>query len=177
MLRRSFLAGVLLSCPVRALSFWQPVASLIAHRVISFDTRTWKAAPGPVVIHASKSRRGLAWCELPAYADALQYLKLSRSDLPLGAAVAVADMYDVVSTNEWAPPGGGWDELLVDAPPDRWAFLLEAVHRLTEPVPVAGRQGIWTVPDPAAELIEQRTPHVQTLQEQWAEVGDIDWGL
>lgn len=162
---------------MRALSFWQPIASLIAHGLVTVETRTWRTTPGPLVIHASKSRRGLAWCELPAFQDALDYLKLSRADLPLGAAVAVADVYDVVSTDDYSPPSGGWDEVLIDIPPGRSAFLLDHVRRLTEPVPLSGRQGVWEVPEGEAALIEQRTPYVQSLQEQWDEAGDIDFGL
>lgn len=98
-----------------------------------------------------------------------------REHLPLGAVVAVANLVDCVPmVDRWPATKSGRTAPIVYAGPDypktlwrteshegehlgdeahlgdyrpgRWAWLLDDVHRLAEPIECRGRQGLWTVP-------------------------------
>ena len=112
--------------------------------------------PGPLVIHAAKSRAGLAWADQPAYRELIEQYDLDLTGLTFGAAIAVGEVWDVMPADEYVPFGGDYDELdwrLGDFSPGRWCFQFMSVWQLPRPVPVTGRQGVWTVPEPAAESI------------------------
>lgn len=148
---------------IKALSLHQPWASLIALGAKTIETRGW-AAPGHVVgdlvaIHAAKSTTsigprgytlGVGTYEVEHDEGGL----LLRGDglawpyrLPLGAIVAVArlgtcermtgESISTVSAEE--KPFGFYE-------PGRFAWHLEAVRRLDDPVPYRGAQGLFNVP-------------------------------
>ena len=65
--------------------------------------------------------------------------------LPYGEVVAVARLADAVQcpSERVRPNAYG------DFSRGRWAWILEDVHALKEPVSVRGRQGVWLWPPPA----------------------------
>lgn len=111
---------------MRALSLWQPWASLIALGVKTIETRGWSTKyRGPLLIHAAK-RAPDRWVQ--------------------GVTILDGSMY-VITGPEWKKiederPYG-------DFTPGRYAWLLANVRPLAEPVPTKGRQGLWT---PDADL-------------------------
>lgn len=84
---------------LRALTLWQPIASLIACGAIKVETRTWPTNTRPLVIHAAKSREGLEWCEFPIYRQVMEQHGLTKELLPFGVALAGRDLVDVRSTD------------------------------------------------------------------------------
>ena len=138
---------------MRALSLWQPHASLIAIGVKRFETRTWqppKAFVGQrIAIHAAKRRDDLYGLQVTwsdddnAVATALQPHILSPWDLPLGCVVCTAILAEAVSTDHHDFSG----EAFGNFESGRWAWRLTDVQHLPEPVPWRGAQGFFVVPD------------------------------
>lgn len=114
---------------MKVITLWQPWASLIAHGYKTYETRSWTTSyRGQLAIHAAKRlpERG----ELAGQTDILAALKeigiKAVGDLPFGCILCVAELVDVT------PTGG-----------NRYAWHLENISLLPEPIPATGRQGLW----------------------------------
>jgi len=145
---------------MKALSVIQPWASLIVLGAKRFETRSWQTDyRGPLVIHASKKRvrdtLDLACCE--PFRSALGLEEWERNadtvELPHGAALGVVEVLDCHPIGEC---GVGADQDVMMGPdewsfgdyrPGRWAWELRVVSDFKEPVPFAGRLGLWEFPD------------------------------
>lgn len=132
----------------RALTVCQPFAELIARGDKPIENRTW-ATPyrGPLVIHAGKSTEWMEW--LP------QYPQLKGAALTFGAAIAVADLVDCLSTalTEWPEPYASLRAHEHANGPVCW--ILQNIRRLHTPVPCGGAQYLWT-PDTVKAAAIQR---------------------
>lgn len=168
---------------MKALTLWQPWASLVALGAKTIETRSWSTRyRGPLAIHASAAvptsvvaagrrvtigayeverdnPRGTA----PAYL--LRGSTLSWPyRLPLGEIVATCRLVDVVPVEGlcWTAAQPHWRHLLVmddddqespfagnaqrpygDFTPGRFAWLLDSIKALHQPIPARGRQGLW----------------------------------
>lgn len=88
---------------LKALSLWQPWASLVAAGVKSIETRSWSTSyRGPLGIHAARRRPetmrlGDWWCE-PTWGSEYGLLDEAGEPrrLPLGVIVATCALVDVV---------------------------------------------------------------------------------
>lgn len=137
---------------MKALSLWQPWASLIAVGAKRLETRSWFTAyRGPLAIHAAARwtlREQLVLRE-PRFFDALKHdYALDDYDLPAvprGAIVAVGMLTDCVSTNRLAElPGQQEDEFWFgNFMADRWMWRIEGVQKLEIPVRCPGQRGLW----------------------------------
>lgn len=126
---------------MKAITVWQPWASAIAAGVKGYETRTWATAyRGPVIVHAARTRRGLKALNRPPFA-------FLQSDLPFGAAIAVANLVDVIPTGQYALlpekriPSG--QAPFGDYAPGRFAWKLENIRAFKRPIPAKGAQGFW----------------------------------
>ena len=145
---------------MKALTLWQPWASLIAIGAKRYETRSWPAPktlkPGDLLaIHAAKKQDGfdvMMGASTAAADRAFWALDDAEPDgwegegcypLPLGSIVAVcifdlcfptADIIGTVSQDERL--FGDWSD-------GRWAWRLRVRHRLSPPIPAKGKQGIW----------------------------------
>ncbi len=113
---------------------------------------------GPIAIHAAKTfppwavaaALGSEW--IRAALVAAGYLKLA--DLPLGVIVAVAELVDTERIHEHNAPLEP-ERSYGDYTPGRWAWHLDDIRALPEPIPCRGAQGLWPVPQHAmARLAE-----------------------
>ena len=164
---------------MKAITIYQPWASLIALGLKGFETRSWETKyRGRITIHAGKRivmphdnwalwNRILdfvgsdgEWKEPPLYAR-LDGTALSHKQFPLGAIIATADLVGCNQIVRYGGRGGastdpGWllidDEpyfpteneyLFGDWTPGRFAWKLENVQLLPEPIPAKGMQGLW----------------------------------
>jgi hypothetical protein len=140
---------------VRAISLWQPWASLVAVGAKRVETRHWPA-PTTIVgqriaIHATKTRDWLHLCSVEPFASYVA----DREALPLGAIVATV----VVDRSRRITPEAA-AQLELEAPHEfafgnyagGYAWVLRDVKKLDEPIPFRGSQGIFEVPD---ELVER----------------------
>ena len=125
----------------------QPWATLLAYGRKEFETRSWPLHyRGPLAIHASSMLHpdDRIWAREDVdignllrdcgYADV--------TELPLGAVVGIGML-----TECWPTVGLHYltarERALGDFSPGRWAWRIERVERLREPVPARGRLGLW----------------------------------
>src|SRR5690606_17299582 len=93
--------------PMKALSLWQPYASLIAVGAKRYETRHWKTDyRGPIAIHAAKRRiTNDEWLYIrfdPNFRAISRTLGFDRgidpNTLPYGAVVCVAELVNCIPT-------------------------------------------------------------------------------
>lgn len=149
---------------MRAITLWQPWATLVAIGAKRIETRSWTTSyRGPLAIHAAATMppEGRdAVCREPfvkALADAgINPFAGKRigDDLPRGVIVATCELADCIEIEHGTLWPDGW---MTDAripPPEpehsfgdyragRFAWLLTDVRVLTPPVPAKGKQALW----------------------------------
>jgi len=130
---------------IKAISLWQPWASLIALGEKKFETRSWPTNyRGLLAIHAARR-----WTKVQQnllrttpFTQALGWYT-DEGDPPLGCIVAVAELTDCFLTEQVSVNGNEY--AFGDWAPGRFAWCLENVRRLPVPVPWKGRQGFFDV--------------------------------
>lgn len=144
---------------MKAITLWQPWASLVAHELKHFETRSWATNyRGPLAIHAAKRPpEKMARFEQPlldvGYAD--------WNELPRGCVVAISSLWEVQRTEDmrWE---GFWKQSIReqelqfgDFSPGRYAWRLSGTV-LLDCIPARGHQGIWnwTPPPQVAQMLE-----------------------
>ncbi|MCE5264312.1 MAG: ASCH domain-containing protein [Deltaproteobacteria bacterium] len=132
---------------MKALTIWQPWASLIVRGPKRIENRSW-VPPRWLIgqrigIHAGKKAvavDGLMMAEYPELAELL------RDPLPLGALVGSAIVAGVETG-----AGPRKDDRFFEGPA---GWILEDVVPLPDPIPMRGAQGLWDLPDDAASAIQ-----------------------
>jgi ASCH domain len=143
--------------PVKAISLWQPWASLIILGYKHFETRSWPTSyRGKLLIcSAKKDSEDLHSTYLYlAEQCGIDTTKYPWKALPKGYAVAICDLVDCVkmtpafiaSQSETQLRCGDWK-------PGRFAWKLENIQPI-EPIPIRGKQGLWDVDLPMLEQIQ-----------------------
>ena len=132
--------------PIKALSLWQPWASLVAAGVKRHETRHWATQyRGPIAIAAAKTMDLAGAPDQLCEAVAGPYW---FRDLPRGFIVAVADLTACDPAERVADHLTQADLAAGNFARGRFAWRLERIRRVREPIPVVGRQGLfnWTPP-------------------------------
>lgn len=132
---------------MKAISLWQPWASLIAMNHKRFETRSWTTPyRGELAIHAAKhwtaKEREIAF-------DLENDFNLSSlMNPPLGAMLCICRLTHIGKSEEVAPRIGELERAVGDYTPGRFAWRLEVVEVFDKPIPCAGKQGIfeWSRP-------------------------------
>ena len=145
---------------IKAISLWQPWASLVAAGVKLHETRHWPTDyRGPLAIHAAKTMD---------VAGAPEHLCMDlfgpwwAKELPRGAMLAVARMASCRPAMTVADHLQRADLASGNFAPGRYAWRLADVRRLARPIPVTGRQGLfnWTAPDELDAILGPPLNHV-----------------
>lgn len=142
---------------MKAISLWQPWASLISTGAKQIETRSYKTnVRGRIAIHAARKFQLGDLQEVilrtRPFQDGLASLarpnaKVNLFDLPFGKIVATCELVACL-------PADDRDLLLRMRPVEiefgdfsvgRWAWMLADIVRLPEPVPCLGRQGWFNV--------------------------------
>jgi hypothetical protein len=137
---------------MRAITLWQPWATLIILGIKSVETRSFFIAGfGDIVIHAAlhKDKECRNFAESPIVKPLLQAAGYNNYDaLPFGQVLGIVNYYDVLPTEEAAKDKRvDYRQLLLgDFHSNRYALFLKYVRRLEEPYPWKGQQGIWNYP-------------------------------
>ena len=154
---------------IKALSLWEPWASLIAVGAKKYETRSWATTyRGPLLICAARgglSDRDLMkilqqpefqsalWSIVPPYAaqetSIVHRAKFIFNSLYFGHAVAIVDLVRCWKTEHLAVMED--QKLFGDFSPGRYAWKLENV-RTFQPFLVKGRQGLFEVEVPKGFL-------------------------
>jgi activating signal cointegrator 1 len=136
---------------MRAISLWQPWASLVALDAKRIETRHW---PVPttlvgqrIAIHAAKTKAHLHICDEPPFDLYIPKASL----LPLGAIVATATLAQCTAITEdlagRIAAGRPHEYAFGLYIPGRFAWVLRDVEPLPAAVPFRGAQGFFNVPD------------------------------
>lgn len=148
---------------MKAITVWQPWATLIALRLKRMETRGWPTKHrGPLAIHAAKKIDQEA-CEREPIKSLLAQHGYTADNLPTGAVVAVAQLtecWNVLGESQVPVPG----TMVLNDPTNermfgllrdtnefkfgdftagRYAWWLGDVLQLPQPIPAIGRQGLW----------------------------------
>ncbi len=132
---------------MKAISLWQPWATLMAIGAKKIETRSWATRyRGPLIIHAAKrwtlEQRGIAGSAV--FVSALeQHGYRDHNAFPLGAALAVVDLVDCVQHVETSAE----ERLLGDFLPGRWFWITENVRPFDSPIPMTGARRLFDVTD------------------------------
>ena len=155
---------------VKAISLWQPWASLVAVGAKKIETRSWSTNyRGPLAIHAAKkwnlelSSMLAMWHVQNGLAPLVgKPLDLSRElwsgvkeeHLPRGAVIAICKLVDCIPTDDLTQKQIGTDKPFGDFSLGRFGWLLEDVQLLPEPIPETGHQGLWNWTPPEGLCFE-----------------------
>ncbi|HDZ62541.1 MAG TPA: hypothetical protein ENH40_05290 [Nitrospirae bacterium] len=146
-LRVTHRAGIV----IKALSLWQPWASLMAHDLKHNETRSWSTDyRGYLAIHASKKIVTDVDKECLA---AIEKLGLTIEDLPTGGILAVRKLINCVKIT----PGNIPDEperSYGDYTAGRYMWKTKDVKLLKGIVPVPGRQKLFNIDSDIINAIE-----------------------
>ena len=131
---------------MKAITLWQPWASLIAIGAKQYETRSWAARyRGPIAIHAAKKDPGKLQIsgKFEAARGELEKAGLAWCLLPTGCIVATAELVNCwrIGTNTGVVSEK--EKLFGDWTPGRYAWELANVQMLPEPIPAKGKQGLW----------------------------------
>lgn len=135
---------------MRALSLWQPWASLWLSPAKVHETRHWRThIRGTVVVHASKTKDGLD--DANGWLDEI-LVKYYGSDwlkeMPFGALIGTVQVVDCYPTDGLIIPEiADEDRECGNFGPNRFLFKRDAFRRFATPIPYRGAQGFFDVPD------------------------------
>lgn len=139
---------------MKALSLWQPWATLIAIGAKQYETRSWATAyRGPLVIHAAKSNEGLSCIRQPPFRLALAGQHWNHiNDIPRGVALCVVDLVDCIRTDKIRASLSEQERAFGDYSDRRYAWKLVNVRIFKAPIPMRGAQGLFDCTVPLDEL-------------------------
>lgn len=129
---------------------WQPWASAIAWGLKTWETRSWRIAPGPLAIHAgalrsSRDNRDFYYEVVCPYLRGAGLPVPGWGALPFGAVVATCRVLSCepapVALRQIDP--GAPDRELGDYSVGRWAWRLGDLRALDPPQAARGHQGLW----------------------------------
>jgi activating signal cointegrator 1 len=159
---------------MKALSLWQPWASLMAVGAKHIETRSWGTAyRGPVAIHAAKRFQGMERrllldrrfyrSLLLDYEDGdLKPTQAQLADaLPLGAVIAVGNLHRCLSTSlyrEAIPPESQDEYWFGNYSPHRFMWVFDEIWKLRRPVFTRGYQALWDLDEAVTDVVLTMLP-------------------
>lgn len=127
---------------MKVISLTEPFATLIKEKKKKIETRSWKTSyRGEIYIHASSTRVPKEWKENK------ELMSLIEDELSFGKIICKCNLVDCIEmTEEWI------DKIKKEQPEEyvcgiyekgRYAWVLEKIEPLEEPITVKGHLGIW----------------------------------
>lgn len=162
---------------MKALSLWQPWATLMAIGAKKIETRSWNMRyRGPLAICATQKwnsdvveNLNLA-SKTPELVDDWWHIVdalinagyQTLAELPLGSVLCVVDVVDCIPTPILVPRYYDGPPMITpkekafgDYSQARYGIITENLRRLKEPIPIKGKQGIFDIPDFDYERVEE----------------------
>jgi hypothetical protein len=127
---------------MKAITLWQPWASLVACGAKTVETRSWSTSHrGLLAIHASAETSMLDLALEAPMKGALLGAEQDPARLPLGRIVAICFLAAVVLTSDPLPNLNPWDRKFGDFSPGRYAWFLAEIHTLQRPALASPKRG------------------------------------
>jgi len=143
---------------IAVLTVRQPWATLLAHGLKKFETRSWRTIyRGPIAIHASKTfdAESRHWAiQTPEIAELIARCGYrNANELPLGVILAIGNLVGCFHTG-FVDDISPTERMLGDWSSGRWAWRLDDMRLLKAPVWVSGCRGVWRteIPDHLLEV-------------------------
>ena len=143
---------------MKALTLWQPWASLMAAGIKRIETRSWSTTHrGPLLICAARHTEWdtFLYRHVKTSPEIVAFLKGHAGGYPEGVALAVVNLYGVTPTEDALP--NPLEEALGNYKPGRSAWLTNDCRRLRKLFPVRGRQRLFNVDIWAGQLSIEST--------------------
>ena len=140
---------------MKALTLWQPWATLVAIGAKRIETRSWSTNyRGPLAIHAARTTKGHEACFREPFRSTLEaYGYRVPLNAPHMSIIAICELVEVLPTEEVREVVANRELAFGDFADGRFAWLLEDVQRLGIPIRVKGAQGLWEwEPEPLRQL-------------------------
>lgn len=133
---------------MRAISLWQPWASLWLTDAKTIETRSWyTGVRGPVLVHAAKRIERDVDSELASICEA-EFGADWRRTLPLGALVGRIYLEACAGTAYLSRKSSAQDLACGNFEPGRFGWIRSReVIEFVRPIPYRGQQGFFWVPE------------------------------
>jgi hypothetical protein len=132
---------------LKAISMWQPWASLWLSQNKPYETRHWRTTHrGRLLVHATKK---LVRDVDPILSRVLknEFGSHWNTDLPTGAIIGMVDLIDVISVETIFMKGLGAEQLACgDFSEGRFGWRRGSYWRFSKPIPYRGHQTLFNVP-------------------------------
>ena len=136
---------------MKAITLWQPWASLIALGIKHYETRSWSTNyRGELAIHAAKKIIPFheLFRELPFKQQRFIMKQIIRaygdySNMPTGKIIATTNLINVFQTENLVHNIDQLEKACGGYSPGRFAWHLIVTKMLDEPIPATGKQGFW----------------------------------
>lgn len=145
---------------MKAISLWQPWATLIAIGAKKVETRSWHTSyRGTIYIHAAKhwTQEEADTCHDEPFRSVLMrhlglsshaplvYENLLKSQLPFGALIATASLKECLKYGHWVEALSEQERAFGYYAAGRYGWVFENIQPLPKPIPFRGAQGIFDV--------------------------------
>lgn len=143
---------------MKALTIRQPWATLIALGEKKIETRSWKTIyRGSILIHAGKSIDKKS-CLREPIKSTLKNHGYTEKNLPTGVIIAKCQLIDCIKIKDWVADTSlkvikatlenakaimGNELEFGDFTPSRYAWILDNVELLKDPIPAKGKLSLW----------------------------------
>jgi hypothetical protein len=131
---------------MKTISLLQPWASLVILGVKTIETRSWQTAyRGPLLIHASKGKKGSVVCKRPLIRQHLS----DFNELPFGAIIGSVTLTDIVPVETLNISAAAIaartleEKAFGDDTKGRYAWLFSDPVHLETPIFTGGSLGLW----------------------------------
>jgi len=137
---------------MKAITLWGPWAHLITLDLKHYETRSWGTKyRGLLAIHASKkivplndSLRALTLNQRRYVNDKICLKYSDYRSMPAGAVIAICSLVDCVEITASFISKLNWlEKACGDYTLGRFAWVLEDVRAISEPIPIRGKQKLW----------------------------------
>jgi hypothetical protein len=139
---------------MKAITLWQPWASLLAKGPKKYETRSWKTNHrGWVAIHAAQRFDPLVTNACYLFERELLEIGLSPLEVPRGVVVGVGKLSSIVYCSDALRassliPDLDTVEAYGDYSSGRFAWVFTEMIPVDPPIAAIGRQGIWSWDEP-----------------------------
>jgi hypothetical protein len=159
---------------MKAITIWQPYASLIVLGLKRFETRSWGTGyRGPMIIHAAKKWDEERERDYVRVVEALRtttFSAHSMSDeqlrlfcMPLGETFGKAlGVVNLISCNPKHDGGSDFENTVGHFGAGRYGWECDQPRIFFDPVPAQGYQGLWSPSPELREAAESLYPTVQS---------------
>ena len=132
---------------MKALTLWQPWATLVAVGAKQFETRDWRTSHrGPLAIHSAKKweEHQVKICYQEPFRSVLAgTLYDAAADLPRGKVLAITNLENVFPADNLPIELTSHEEAFGHFGEGRFAWQLAVEKRADSPIPARGKPGLW----------------------------------